>query len=223
MISILGQTATPQGFARQVDLAGDADLFTMPATAFRPLHRPDLPLLMQHSDWQVGDVRYLERSRSDGLLALATIEDDTFSDLLADGPWYLSAGVRATPAKMPNEYEDIRLKEISLTRRPAVRGTRPLVWSHHDVTKGGGGQPSDMALNWRSAWDRGAERLVGARFRVAPKYLVIHDLDPLPVAPVAPAAPAALRSVPSTVEAGRAYRRTYAGGLRWVDEDQASA
>src|SRR4051794_35870318 len=192
-ITLIGQLATRLGLAVQYDRAGDADHFTMPADLFRREQPAELPLRMGHDDqWQIGTVRYLERSRADGLPVGATVDVD-MADLWAEhGPHFLSPRLTCAPTGRPPEHGHRRLSGGSAVKRPATRWTKPVLWS--DIALGsGGGDPAGMPLAWHDTWARAHERAAVERYRRRAEHLVIHDVDPLDLASEAVSDPAGVR------------------------------
>jgi hypothetical protein len=176
---LIGQLATPQGYAVQYDRAGDAEHFAMPAVGFRRHQAPDIPLQLGHDGDRIGGVRYAERSKADGLLVVATVDRDEWADHLDEfGTWGLSPRVRCAPTGAPLEYGYGRLTEVSIVKRPATRGTRPILWSKVELGSGGG-DPLGMPLRWRSTWARAHEAASAGKYRRAADHLTIVDLDPL--------------------------------------------
>jgi hypothetical protein len=183
VLSLIGQLATSEGDVCHYDRAGDADYAKLPAGTFLRHQPPDIPVLMSHDPtWPVGAVDWLDRStRGYGLLAIGRVRDD-MADLLEDGPWFLSAGVRgrAFTPHVWTEYERATLREVSLTRDPALMGARPITWCRSDLANcGGSGHPWGINPYWRDAWTRAGEHVIDSRYRPNPTNLVIHDVDQL--------------------------------------------
>jgi hypothetical protein len=180
MLTVIGQVATRLGLVRQVDLAGDVDLWQLPAGSYLRDQPADLPLLMRHDrSWRLGTVGHLERSAADGLMMVGQITSgDDLADLLADGPWYLSAGVRTVPMG-GTEHGLARMHEVSLTRSPANCGLKPVRWSRSDLALDSGSQPAGLPLNWHDTWGRAHEAMSARRYRNAPDRLTVVDVDEL--------------------------------------------
>jgi hypothetical protein len=181
VLTLIGQVATHRGHACQYDRAGDPDPFVMRADQYLR-DQPLLPLLMTHDPtWPVGAVGYLQRSRSDGLLAVASVRDD-MTDLLDRHDWYLSAGA-SCHAIGHDEYGSeelglVKMREISLVPRTANLSTRKVRWSHTDVRTTGGGHPRDLPLSWHDALDGAHEAMSSYKHSLA-RSLRINDLDEL--------------------------------------------
>jgi hypothetical protein len=178
-LSIIGQVATPKGLIQQYDLAGNADAWTLPAVAYERAQRR-VPILMDHDEsWSVGEVAYYERSKIDGLMMVGTIRDD-MDDLLDDGDWHLSPAV-ASRRCGPCEYGQGKISELSLCRRTASLGTRPVCYARHD-SFGGGGAPRGLPTSWHETWERAHEAI--SRDRYAHRRddaLRIVDVDELSI------------------------------------------
>ena len=174
MLTIIGQVVAHAGHVHQRDPDGTMVPYTMPPDRYFREQPAPIPLHFDHDrTWTIGSVGHLERSRSQGLLIVGTLPNDDLADLLADGPWYLSDSTLGKPIDSHRlDWVGRSIKEISLVRRTANLGTRPLVWSPHD------GQPS-MPLYWRSCWAATLAAMSTARYRKAPDHLTIVDLDPL--------------------------------------------
>jgi hypothetical protein len=175
--SLIGQVCTSRGLIQQYDLAGDADAWSLPAVAYERAQRR-VPILVQHDEtWPVGEVAYYERSKADGLMMVGTIRDD-LTDLLDDDDWHLSPEIESRRCG-PFEYGHGKINEISLVRRTASIGTRPVRYARHD-TVGGGGAPRGLPLRWYDIWDRAHEQMHSDRYtHRRDDSLRIHDIDPL--------------------------------------------
>lgn len=192
-ITVIGQLTTNHGLVQQRDRAGDMDAWTMPAPSYLREQPAVVPVLMDHDwGWPVGAVGHLERSRADGLLMVARVANDDLGDLLADGPWFLSGGVRCAPTGVM-QYGLAKLREVSIVRRTANVNTRPIRWSRSDIARDSGSEPHDMPLRWHDTWRRAHERMVGERYREKPAHLTIHDLDQLSIVDEVMTDPAAAR------------------------------
>lgn len=192
-ITVIGQLATTAGLVQQRDLAGDADPWTMPAPSYLRQQPAVVPVLMDHDwGWPVGTVGHLERAEATGLLMVARLGNDDLGDLFADGDWFLSGGVRCAPTGVM-EYGQVRFREISLVRRTANLGTKPIRWSRSDIATDSGSEPHDMPLRWHDTWRRAHDRMVTERYREKPAHLTIHDLDQLSVVDEVLTDPAAAR------------------------------
>jgi len=146
-ITVFAQVATPVGHGCQWDLAGDPDPFNLPASGFRQNQPKWIPVHVEHeTDWTLGHVVHLERSTVDGLLAVAVLDAD-IADLLSDGRWYVSPGVRVRSTGTM-QFGDAVIDELSLVRRPASINTQPVRWSRSDVRTDSGGAPHGMPLRW---------------------------------------------------------------------------
>jgi hypothetical protein len=134
-----------------------------------------ISVLVEHDPgFHVGEIGYLERSNSQGLLIVARIRSGT--DDLSDGPWFLSARVNHVTI-VPMSFERAKLSEVSLVRHPADLGTKPFCWASDDP-----GQPS-MLLFWRGAWDRGVEQIARRKYAYRRSdHLTIVDMDALNLA-----------------------------------------
>lgn len=175
-ISVIGQVCSSAGLVQEVDRAGDPIPWVMPANSYLRSQPARIPLYFDHDhSWEIGSVGHLERSRR-GLMAVGRITADV-GDLLSDGDWWLSDQVWCR-AVGPLEKGHATMTELSLVRRTANLATRPVCWSRGDIATGSAGEPQ-MPLFWRDTWHRAAERMSAQRYRVAPKHLEIHDLDPL--------------------------------------------
>ncbi len=222
-VTAIGVVATPRGLTQQHDLAGTPEPFTLPAANYRHLQDGPIPVLVEHDEgFAVGTCVALVRSRADGLLAVLRI-DGPVVDLLADGDWYLSPGVRTRAGVTPLERDHARLFEVSLTRDPATLNTKALRWSRHDIATDGGGQPNGMSLSWRTAWDRVHEALQRRAYRRADRLWII-DLDPPVVidAPKVTPTPVRARQATSTATVAppldRVYRHRVGGRLTLADD-----
>lgn len=207
--TIIGQVATASGRSQQFDLAGVGSPFTLPAANFRPM-QPRLRLLHDHDEtWDLGGqgVVHLERSAVDGLLCVATIDVD-LSEMLANGEWFMSGGVRTTPTGAPLEFGHGKLHEVSLVRKPAMLGTHPLRWSRTNIVTDSGGAPHGLPMRWHDTWQRAHQRATSYRFQRA-DFLLIEDVD-LPKPAAAPLPTAKARSTRS-VDLGPPRRRTFSG------------
>lgn len=174
MLTLIGQVVTNQGLVHTVDAHGGNDeRWSMPATAYRRRQPASLPVHFDHDrSWPVGQTTYLERSKADGLLAVAVLERDDLADLLSDGDWFISDSVRSRSVGLVERSGGI-LEELSLVRRTGNVNTLPLRWSRSD------GAPLGLPLNWHGPWRQAHERMSGARYRRAPDHLDIVDRDPL--------------------------------------------
>jgi hypothetical protein len=76
---------------------------------------------------------------------------DDMADMLDDGEWFLSGGVRCY-ATGPMHFGLARLREVSLCRRSANLNTALVRWTPT------AGQPQ-MPLPWRACWDRAHEAM----------------------------------------------------------------
>jgi hypothetical protein len=125
---ILGTVATTKGHVQHVDPAGDVDVWNLPATSYETTQRR-VPLLVGHdAGFRIGTVVYYERSRVDGLLAVAQA-DDSFLEFLDDGDaWYFSPAV-ASVACGPLERNHGRIHELSMVRSTATVNACPVRWS----------------------------------------------------------------------------------------------
>lgn len=230
-ICVIGQVVTSQGFVHTVDRFGDnPQYWQMPAVAYRRSQPANIGVHFDHDrSWRVGSATYLERSKADGLLAMAVLERDDLVDMLNDGPWFISDSVRSSRV---SEFERSGgvLEELSLVRQTGNVSTRPVRWSFSD------GAPAGLPLNWRDSWKRGHEHMTRTRYRVAPDHLTIHDLDRLSTIDELLTDPSAARRlldsqrpIPmarSTTrdhdDGGKLLRRTFSGaGLHFVDSGAA--
>ncbi len=215
-VTAIGVVATPRGLTQQHDLAGTPEPFTLPAANYRHLQDGGpIPVLVDHDEgFACGTVDALVRSRADGLLALLRIHGPVV-DLLADGDWHLSPGVRTRAGVAPLERDYARLFEVSLTRSPATLNTCPLRWSRTDIATDSGGQPNGLSLSWRTAWDRAHAALQHRAYRRADRLWII-DLDPLDAPTTTPTtvpAPSDARRRADTAPAGRTYRHNLGGRI----------
>jgi hypothetical protein len=176
MATLIGQIATDRngGLIQHRNASGDVSEVHFLAPLGYLRHQPArIPLLVGHDEgWEVGEVGHLERSKAEGLLAVAHVRDDA-AELLSDGEWFLSAGV-TTRSLTPRRWERGLLSEISLGRDPAACSIRPVCWSPHT------GAPSSdsMPLGWYRAWHEGVDRIARAKYRSA-EGLEINDVDHL--------------------------------------------
>jgi hypothetical protein len=232
MLTVIGEVVRSAGLVQEVDHWGNPLPWTMPANAFLRDQKARLPIVFNHDrSWPIGEVGYLERDRA-GLRMVGRLYRDDLDDLLDDGDWYFSDSVRCRPTG-PLERGHGVLEEISLVRRTANLGTRPIAWARGDIAKGSSGQPP-MPLPWRSCWDRAAECMSTYAYQRADR-LPIVDLDQLDVVdelltsngasvrrmrsgpPAPPTAPPPSHQ-PAPVDESRVYRHTYpATGLHLVD------
>jgi hypothetical protein len=146
-ITLIAQVATPKGLIQHRDLAGDIDPWTLPANSYERAQRR-VPVLVAHDhDWCIGEVVYYERSRYDGLLAVAQLH--TPGPLDTDDPddWYVSPEVRSRRCGIV-DYGHGVIAELSIIRRTASIGTHPLRWSPNS------GTPHGMPLRWHQTWQR---------------------------------------------------------------------
>jgi hypothetical protein len=174
-VTVLGQLATTRsgGLLQQRDLSGEVvEVDWRPPLGYVRSQPTRIPVFVDHDPgWEVGEVGYLERSKANGLLALARVDDDIV-ELLNDGTcWYLSGHVVAL-SLAPGHYERALLREVSLVRHTAIRGTRPIAWSPHS------GAPCSMPFAWDETWSAGVEALAERKDR-SDQRLVIHDIDGL--------------------------------------------
>jgi hypothetical protein len=179
MISLIGQVVAHHGLVNGVDPVGAPEPYTLPANAYLRDQPAGLGLFFDHdTSWRIGDVEFLQRSRADGLMMVGRVVRDDLADLLLDGDWYLSDGVncRATGPLMKGHAQ---LREISLVRRSANVGSRPLRWARSDLGADAGSEPGNMPLNWYGCWTRAHEAIAARRYRRTPDRLAIVDLDPL--------------------------------------------
>jgi hypothetical protein len=170
MLTLIGELASGKGLLRHVDLAGDSEYHHMPPSSYLRHQPPVIPLLHEHDDWHLGQVHYLERSAR-ALVAVAQASDD-IEDLLRDGSWFFSDGVRYRGYGI-GETTAVRIHEVSIGRHPAAVAARPICFSASNTA------PSGMPLPWYSVWGRANEAMAGARWRAAPDHLDIVDIDPL--------------------------------------------
>jgi hypothetical protein len=177
VLTIIGQLATAKGMTQQIDLAGDIDYGTQRADGFLTIQPRPIPIRIDHDEtWDIGgEVQHLERSEHGGLLCVATIREP-IADLLDDGPWFLSCGVRTRSVGL-NEYGHAKLREVSLVRDPAMKATHPVAFGYIDIRTDSGGEPA-MPLPWRSAWRR-AHMLASSYEYKRSKELVILDVEAL--------------------------------------------
>jgi hypothetical protein len=169
---ILGTVATTKGHVVHRDLGGGVDPWTLPANSYETAQRR-VPLLVGHDEmFQIGTVVYYERSKVDGLLAVAQA-DDSFAEWLDDGePWFFSPAV-ASRLCGPLERNHGRISELSLVRHTATVNAAPVRWSL-------GIAPSRMPTRWYSTWDRATEAIAHDRYtHRRDDALRIHDLDEL--------------------------------------------
>jgi hypothetical protein len=155
-ITMIGTVASTTGRVLQRDLGGNVDVWTLPATSYETRQRR-VPLLVGHDpEFVAGSVVYYERSKVDGLLAVAQA-DDTFAEWLDDGaPWYFSPAV-ASRLCGPLERNHGRIHELSLVRHTATVNADPVRWSL-------GIAPSGLPLRWYSVWDRATEAIAHDRY-----------------------------------------------------------
>lgn len=151
-IWIIGQPVTSRGLTQQVDRAGDPIPYTTRAASYLRHQPPVVPLHFDHTSWQLGDVRRLERSEVDGLMAFARCDVD-IADMLDDGPWWFSDRIAfESTGPMGMIKVGMTLSELSLTREPASLGTRPVCWSRST------GEPFGLPMSLRGLWRRGFEQ-----------------------------------------------------------------
>jgi hypothetical protein len=137
----------------------------------------DIGLYFDHErDWRIGSVVSLQRSNAWGLMAAAILDVDV-SEMLADGPWYLSDSITCRKMGQSLYRGEARLQEISLVRRSGNCDTHEVVWSEGDFGLGTSAAPS-MPLYWRSMWDRAAQAASAYRYTRS-KPLRIYDADEL--------------------------------------------
>ena len=105
-------------------------------------HGDDVPLLWRHDpDLLVGTVRWFEKSRAAGLVAVASIES---SGLLPDDdrPLYLSPGIRAARVEqstVDTTYKAVRMHELSLVPAGAYQRTEPVRFTNLSIVESSGG------------------------------------------------------------------------------------
>ncbi|CAN5484777.1 hypothetical protein BH10ACT3_BH10ACT3_20680 [soil metagenome] len=181
MLTVIGSITTKAGLVQFNDGYGGVRPMELAAASYQRRQRADIDLHFHHDvDWTIGSVLALERSDALGLAAVARIERDDLADLLEDGPWFFSAGVRCVPVDRHGITKGYaKINELSLVRSPASLGIAPVRWTRADIEVDDGGRPRDMSLYQHGTWDRVHQSLVGAKYRSAPTSMQIHDVDPL--------------------------------------------
>lgn len=224
-VTLIGQVATSKGFVEHEDRAGDTHYSRTPAVNYLRSQPATIPVHFTHdTSWTLGTVAYLERSRADGLLAIANIDSD-IGELLDDGPWYFSDRINFRAHQLENS--DVTMRELSLTREPASSGTRPVRWSPGAI--GSAGAPLNLPLTWYDTWTRAAEAMYGSRYRRTPDALLIADVDDLSIPEMIATDPVVGRAMLAAATSaarskatpkhrsesfgGRVYRHTYGGSL----------
>jgi hypothetical protein len=72
MLSIIGQVCRTEGLVKNVDLAGESHWYKMRSNSYRRDQPAEVPLHFNHErSWTLGEVGYFERSKADGLMAVA--------------------------------------------------------------------------------------------------------------------------------------------------------
>lgn len=226
MLTVIGDI-TRKGFVQHQDRSGDTRYSFTPAVNYQRQQPADIAVHLEHDvDLRVGTCLHLERSRADGLVAVAEIDAD-LGDILT-GDWHWSDGISSRPLGTLGERGDVTINELSLVRagRQASQGTRPVRFARGAI--GTAGAPLNMPLNWYSAWERAAEAAYGSRYRRAPDHVTIHDVDDLTIpetiatdpvagramlAAAAAASPARTRSV---APQGYVFRHSVGGSLHPV-------
>jgi hypothetical protein len=180
MLSVLGPVAGAKGRCVWKDALGDlTEVAFVPSFHYLRSQPAEIPVFVDHdSSWRWGSCEYLERDKR-GLWGAARIDADVAS-LLADGPWFWSAGVSCLPLGDSPVYKyAVRLRELSLTRHPADRTLAPIVWSEGDIA--GGSTPvhgPPMSMYWRDTWQRASEAMIDRRYRLV-RSTDIVEVDPL--------------------------------------------
>jgi hypothetical protein len=206
VIYMLGQVARYDGRVQQVDSAGDIDAFRLPSNSYLRQQASDLPVTLGHSDWRIGTVQHLERSRR-GLFAVATIDDDLGDHLDQHGPFHLSAGVKCLDVGS-TEKAFAAMYEVAVVKHPGNVNVKALRYSRSDAA------PSGMSVFDYDTWQRGVDAITGARYRRSDR-LTILDLDHLgadealtdPASALAAALDKARASTPPPTLAPTVHRR----------------
>jgi hypothetical protein len=179
VLTVLGPVVTSKGVCVWKDALGDpTEVAFVPAFHYLRSQPADVPVYFSHdSTWRLGSLEYLERDKR-GLMGAARLDADVAS-LLEDGPWYFSAGPRCLSLGDSLYKYAVRLREVSLTRNPADRTLRPVVWARGDLARGecpAFGPP--MSTYWRDTWKRAEKAMTDRRYRLV-RSTDIHDVDPL--------------------------------------------
>jgi hypothetical protein len=230
----VGQVCTAEGHAQYLDsLDRVCEIAWCPGINYART-QPVAGVSIGHDEsWVVGTTVAYQRSQRTGLLAALTVRADHEDFLSKGGDWGLSPRLHKE-APNPMHWERAVINDLSIVRRPANVGTRPLRYAPLDSSL----PPRGLPPGGEELWLKAKELASMARYRSAPTTLEITDLDELSIPELmATDKPAGRRALDAAVaarrernaaqlvgvaETGRVHRRTASapssGSVRWNGE-----
>ena len=179
MHTILGRVATQRGLYQQHHPILGPQPGTCGAYDFTDRQPKPLPILLRHDpEIVLGEVLYLERSRSaNGLIAVGVVDDNHGLD--PDNVWF-SAGYRCKSADGMND-RSATMFELSLLPHEGAVLAAGRCWitpgDLRDHTSGHPGHIRSMPLNLNDTWERAHTARLQSYDRRHADHLPIRDID----------------------------------------------
>jgi len=170
MNTVIGILATKDGIAS--DPTQRRSRWSTPAAEIRAVQPAYVPVDVEHTgDW-CGEVVHLERDERGSVWCLAQVEAAPAVRVrvgrdVVDVPSQFFFSIERTPFDT-----DILVRSVSLTRRPARLGARPVVWYEGGLSDRGG---------WHTDWSLRPliTRAAEANYTRHGRPLTIHNTNPM--------------------------------------------